>query len=212
LFTHFQTNVNFLPHGIAGEYQAKQLEAGLGYQNSAFASSQPHLGPLAVTKYASAPASKYIKRSASSVSQFVEASRMAPSLNDILAPAHQPAVQMNAAQLTGYHRNEFDTSKFTSGLVYRTASQYDLPSFGLDPDEPVFVTGPYGPGGLQGPDYYQRPFSALSGAGVPPSWRGTRPTVNSLQVAKLFYTQLPKMCLLFVVVCCLFVCLSLKKN
>ena len=69
--------------------------------------------------------------------------------------------QLNAGHLTGYQRNEFDTSKFTSGLAYRAASQYDLPSFGLDPDEPIFVTGPYGPGGLQsgmGPDYYTRPF------------------------------------------------------
>ena len=66
--------------------------------------------------------------------------------------------------MTGYGKNEFDTSKFTNGLAYRAQSQYDLPSFGLDPDEPVFVSGPYGRGGLSGlPDPFQRPFSAQSG-------------------------------------------------
>ena len=53
------------------------------------------------------------------VSQFVSANR----LHDM--------VQLNASQLTGYQKNEFDTSKFTSGLMLRTHSQYDLPSFGL---------------------------------------------------------------------------------
>ena len=97
-----------------------------------------------------------------------------------------PPVQVNASQLTGYQKNEFDTSKFTSGLVYRNHSQYDLPSFGLDPDEPIFVTQPYGPGGLKRQDYYQRPYSALSGSNkAAPSWgRPERPD-SSLQV-KLF--------------------------
>ena len=93
-------------------------------------------------------------------------------LNDIHSAGPPPPVahpvQLSAGQLTGYQRNEFDTSKFTTGLAFRTQSQYDLPSFGLDPDEPIFVTGPYGKGGLQ-PDY--RPFSALSGARAPPSYR-----------------------------------------
>ena len=174
---YFQTNGSYLPHGIAGEYQAKHIEAGFGYQNTAFAHSQPH---LAVTKYAttSPPQSKYLKRSASTVSQFVSANRL------------QDMVQLNASQLTGYQKNEFDTSKFTSGLMLRTHSQYDLPSFGLDPDAPVFVTGPYGRGGLGSnggglhtSDYYQRPFSALSGVKAPPSWRPPRqPTENSIQV------------------------------
>lgn len=163
-----------MPNGIGGEYQTKQLEAGLGYQNSAYAYSQPHLSTLAVTKYANTSNKiqpKYLKRSASSVSQFVSASRLS-GLNDLQ--------HLNASQLTGYAKNEFDTSKFTTGLVFRTQSQYDLPSFGLDPDEPVFVTGPYGRGGLPG-DFYQRPFSALSGVQAPSSWRN-RPTDNSLQV------------------------------
>lgn len=161
------TNGSYLPHGIAGEYQTKHIEAGFGYQNTAFAHSQPH---LAVTKYApSHQQSKYLKRSASTVSQFVSANR----LHDM--------VQLNASQLTGYQKNEFDTSKFTSGLMLRTHSQYDLPSFGLDPDAPVFVTGPYGRGGLQPSDIYQRPFSALSGVKAPPSWRPRQSNDNSIQ-------------------------------
>jgi len=70
--------------------------------------------------------------------------------------------RLHAAQLTGYRRNEFDTTKFTSGLAYRTQSQYDLPSFGMDPDAPVFLTG-YGPGGLPSHSSHvpKRPDSAL---------------------------------------------------
>ena len=167
-----------MPNGIGGEYQAKQIEAGFGYQNSAYAYSQPHLSTLSVTKYApnAAMQAKYLKRSASSVSQFVSASRLS-GLNEVGLP-----LQLSASHLTGYQKNEFDTSKFTNGLVLRTASQYDLPSFGLDPDEPVFVTGPYARGGLQG-DYYQRPFSALSGVKAPPTWRNAKnANDNNLQV------------------------------
>ena len=69
---------------------------------------------------------------------------------------HDNLMQLNASELTGYQKNEFDTSKFTTGLMLRTHSQYDLPSFGLDPDAPVFVNGPYGRGGLQSSDLYQR--------------------------------------------------------
>ena len=91
-------------------------------------------------------------------------------------------MQLNAHELTGYQKNEFDTSKFTSGLMLRTHSQYDLPSFGLDPDAPVFVNGPYGRGGLQS-DLYQRPFSAMSGIKAPPSWRPRQAANdNSIQV------------------------------
>lgn len=176
------TNGTFMPQGIGGEYQTKHIESGLGYQNSAFAHSQPHLNGLtamAVTKYAT-PQSKSLKRSASSVSQFVSASRM--SLNEMPPMPPAPTMQFSASQLTGYQRNEFDTSKFASGLVYRTHSQYDLPSFGLDPDEPVFVAGPYGPGGLQ---YPQRPFSALSGHSFHSGINNRRPRSttghNSLQ-------------------------------
>lgn len=167
-----------MPNGISGEYQAKQMEAGfVGYQNTAYAYSQPHLSTLAVTKYAtSLKQPKYLKRSASTVSQFVSASRLS-GLNDLQAQ------QLNASHLTGYAKNEFDTSKFTTGLVFRTQSQYDLPSFGLDPDEPIFVTGPYGRGGVQTQaDYYQRPFSALSGTSPWQNKGRHTPTDNSLQV------------------------------
>ena len=70
--------------------------------------------------------------------------------------------RLHAAQLTGYRKNEFDTTKFANGLAYRTQSQYDLPSFGLDPDAPVFLSG-YGPGGLSNHSSHipKRPDSAL---------------------------------------------------
>ena len=104
----------------------------------------------------------------------ISASRLS-GLNEI------PPMQLNASQLTGYQKNEFDTSKFATGLVYRNHSQYDLPSFGLDPDEPIFVNGQYGRGGLQHQDYYQRSFSAMSGSKGGPNWRPERPD-SSLQV------------------------------
>ena len=43
----------------------------------------------------------------------------------------------------GLSRNEFNP-----GGVHKTLSQYDLPSFGLDPDAPIFIQHGYGPGGL----------------------------------------------------------------
>ena len=163
---------------FADNLTSKHFEANFGYQNSAYAYSQPHLSTLSVTKFVS-PEEKYLKRSASSASQFVSASRLS-GLNEMSQHPQHPQVQLSASQLTGYQRNEFDTSKFTTGLAFRTQSQYDLPSFGLDPDEPIFVTGPYGKGGLQ-PDF--RPFSALSGARAPPSWRprSANGVDNSLQ-------------------------------
>ncbi len=85
-----QTNGTLMPNGIEGEYQAKHMESGFAYQNSGYAYSQPHLSTLAVTKYApSSVTPKYIKRSASSVSQFVSASRLS-GLNEYpLAPPMQ---------------------------------------------------------------------------------------------------------------------------
>ncbi len=58
-----------------------------------------------------------------------------------------------------FSENEFEASKFGDRILlhqqqqqqqpYRTSwSHWDLPSFGLDPDAPVFVTGGGGPGGL----------------------------------------------------------------
>ena len=58
----------------------------------------------------------------------------------------------------GYQKNEFDTSKFTlnynSQKLNGFASKSHLDvfagnSFGLDPDAPLFVNYPYGPGGIQ---------------------------------------------------------------
>eukprot|EP00095_Tigriopus_kingsejongensis_P003899 maker-scaffold296_size217904-snap-gene-1.19 protein:Tk03899 transcript:maker-scaffold296_size217904-snap-gene-1.19-mRNA-1 annotation:"hypothetical protein L798_12863" len=102
-------------------------------------------------------------RSLSAASGFVSASRL--SLNEIgLVPqqfAHMPLsdqlstahrqlsrVSLNITQ-SGYSKTEFDTSKFSSKLVSnRSMSQWDLPSFGLDPDAPVFLPpGSYGRGG-----------------------------------------------------------------
>ncbi|TRY73361.1 hypothetical protein TCAL_06017 [Tigriopus californicus] len=128
---------------------------------------------LAITKYSSSSTSanskpsysKSLKRSSSAASGgFVSASRL--SLNDIgLAPQqfnHMPlsdqlsTVQRQLSRLSlnitdsGYRKTEFDTSKFSRSLVSksRTLSQWDLPSFGMDPDAPVFLqSGTYGKGG-----------------------------------------------------------------
>jgi len=82
----------------------------------------------------------YVKRSTSSVSQFVPASRLSlPNLsmnNNIIFPA-------SSYLKHGLSKNEFNPGGFT-----KTLSQYDLPSFGLDPDAPVYIQPGYGPGGL----------------------------------------------------------------
>ena len=58
----------------------------------------------------------------------------------------------------GYQKNEFDTSKFTLNYNsqnlngFASKSHLDVfagNSFGLDPDAPLFVNYPYGPGGIQ---------------------------------------------------------------
>ena len=57
----------------------------------------------------------------------------------------------------GYRKNEFDTSKFALAYnsqklnAFASKSHLDMfvgNSFGLDPDAPLFVNYPYGPGGL----------------------------------------------------------------
>lgn len=50
----------------------------------------------------------------------------------------------------GFSKNEFNPSGLRpSGLSTKNAhSQFDLPSFGLDPDAPVFIQRGHGPGGL----------------------------------------------------------------
>jgi len=115
----------------------------LGYSNPAFSASASHIigdGGLSVTKYHN-KSSQFVKRSSSSASQFVAASRLSlPNLalnnNNLIFPAHSYLRQ-------GLSRNEFNPGGFQ-----KTVSQYDLPSFGLDPDAPVFIQQGYGPGGL----------------------------------------------------------------
>lgn len=47
----------------------------------------------------------------------------------------------------GFSKNEFNPQMFLA--PHRPVSQYDLPSFGLDPDAPVFLPPTHGQGGLQ---------------------------------------------------------------
>ena len=56
--------------------------------------------------------------------------------NNLVFPSHSYLKQ-------GLSKNEFNPGGF-----HKTVSQYDLPSFGLDPDAPVFIQQGYGPGGL----------------------------------------------------------------
>ena len=56
--------------------------------------------------------------------------------NNIMFPSHPYLKQ-------GLSKNEFNPGGF-----HKTYSQYDLPSFGLDPDASVFTQRGYGPGGL----------------------------------------------------------------
>ena len=53
----------------------------------------------------------------------------------------------------GLSRNEFNPGGLAG--VQKTLSQYDLPSFGLDPDAPIFIQQAYGPGGLPGVSLYR---------------------------------------------------------
>ena len=56
--------------------------------------------------------------------------------NNMMFPSHSYLKQ-------GLSKNEFNPGGF-----HKTLSQFDLPSFGLDPDAPVFIQHGYGPGGL----------------------------------------------------------------
>ena len=47
-----------------------------------------------------------------------------------------------------YLKQGLSKNEFNPGVFHKTVSQYDLPSFGLDPDAPVFIQQGYGPGGL----------------------------------------------------------------
>lgn len=118
---------------------------GLGYHNPAFHTSINHLSGTALSF------NKYnnkinIKRSASAASQLAAASRQSmPDLTSLSTSLYFPHHLKQ-----GLSRNEFNP-----GGVQKTLSQYDLPSFGLDPDAPIFIQQGYGPGGLPGVSLYR---------------------------------------------------------
>ena len=83
-----------------------------------------------------------LSRSASTASHFVTASRMSmPDLSSLNTINNNMIYPHHLKQ--GLSKNEFNP-----GGVHKTLSQYDLPSFGLDPDAPIFIQHGYGPGGL----------------------------------------------------------------
>ena len=47
-----------------------------------------------------------------------------------------------------YLKQGLSKNEFNPGVFHKTVSQYDLPSFGLDPDAPVYIQEGYDPGGL----------------------------------------------------------------
>jgi len=113
----------------------------LGYNNPAFSTSVSHItGGGAVPPGMKYQNKTHIKRSSSSASHFVSASRLSlPNLsmnNNIMFPSRS------------YLKQGLSTNEFNPGGFNKPLSQYDLPSFGLDPDAPVFIQPGYGPGGL----------------------------------------------------------------
>merc|ERR1719510_512573 len=148
-----------------------------GYQNHAYqSSSQDPLGNGTVavhSKYSDMSAARPLRRSASSASQLIA------GLNGLDVQSDMYHQQMPTTGMArghgmnnGYQKNEFDTSKFTlnynSQKLNGFASKSHLDvfagnSFGLDPDAPLFVNYPYGPGGIQLES--GRPLSSLSSQG-----------------------------------------------
>jgi len=124
--------------GIPGHHKIRSsLRYHPGYNNPAFSASTSHLAGVG----GNIKQQHMIKRSASSASQFVAASRLSlPNIsmnnNNLMFPSHTYLKQ-------GLSKNEFNPGGF-----HKTVSQYDLPSFGLDPDAPVFLGPGYGLGGL----------------------------------------------------------------
>ena len=118
---------------------------GLGYHNPAFHQSINHLSGTALSvnkKYNN----KQVQRSASAASHLVAASRL--SMPDLSSLSNSLYFPHHLQQ--GLSRNEFNPGGFQ-----KTLSQYDLPSFGLDPDAPIFIQRGYGPGGLPGVSLYR---------------------------------------------------------
>ena len=72
------------------------------------------------------------------------ASRLSmPDLTSLNSINNNNSMMFSRQLKQGLSRNEFNP-----GGVQKTLSQYDLPSFGLDPDAPIFIQQGYGPGGL----------------------------------------------------------------
>jgi len=125
-----------------GTLQKNQLgQNNLGYNNPAFSSSGLHLNTapsgagfnLTSSKYGGKP----LNRSTSSVSRI-------GSLPSLSMLGHTYLQQ-------GFSKNEFNPSGLRPGGIPTkniSHSQFDLPSFGLDPDAPVFIQRGHGPGGL----------------------------------------------------------------
>ena len=135
---------------------------GYGYHNPAFSTSINHLSgtALSVTKYNQKNIKRSViteklyritgfshiinSRSASLASHFVTASRLSmPDLTSLNSINNNNSMMFSRQLKQGLSRNEFNP-----GGVHKTLSQYDLPSFGLDPDAPIFIQHGYGPGGL----------------------------------------------------------------
>ena len=66
-----------------------------------------------------------------------------PDLTSLNSINNNNSMMFSRQLKQGLSRNEFNP-----GGVHKTLSQYDLPSFGLDPDAPIFIQHGYGPGGL----------------------------------------------------------------
>jgi len=116
-----------IPPGYNANYQTAEL----GYSNPAFSGSKSKVnGGLALTKYEYS--TKDLHRVPSSASGFVSASRL-----------------QSFSQ--GYSGTEFNPRSYSQSQVdlrSYSRSAADLPSFGLDPDGPLYLQAPYGPGGL----------------------------------------------------------------
>jgi len=126
-----------------GTLQKNQVgQNNLGYNNPAFSSSGLHLNTAASGGGFHMASSKYggksLHRSTSSVSRV-------GSLPSLSMLGHTSYLQQ------GFSKNEFNPSGLRPGGLSTkniSHSQFDLPSFGLDPDAPVFIQRGHGPGGL----------------------------------------------------------------
>jgi len=175
----YQLSTDYLDRGYLPENDAQKFgykNPGHGYQNHAYTSSSQD--PLALntmgtpSKYADIN-SRPLRRSASSASQLIAGLNVLDVQTDQMYHQQRPTgLSRGHGMHNGYQRNEFDTSKFTLNYNsqklngFASKSQLDVftgQNFGLDPDAPLFVNYPYGPGGL--PLDQGRPLSSLSSQG-----------------------------------------------